>query len=79
MANLRDVPAADVLRAIDASWPPVVGRCWMKHEALAAFPEKLLLAKARKMEDAGLIESGVSLRFPWLTDAGRARLVAPQE
>lgn len=69
--QLKDIATADVLRAINEK-----GIDWLHDAAFKGVPLKLICAKALKLADRGLLEYGVSLRFPWLTPEGKQALDA---
>lgn len=72
--QLKDLPSdVEMLRIMDSFGR---SRCrWSKHELVRGFPEKLLYAKAMRMVDRGLIDYGVSVWRPWLTNKGSDRLL----
>lgn len=78
----KDIPLIDILSAIEAmniessEW--FTGKreeCYANiPERMSQYPYKVVMAKLLKLDNAGYIEWGTSMRVPWLTDEGKAKL-----
>ena len=61
----KDIPDSLILQAVED------GTIWD-----LPFPAKLISAKVMHLSDRGLVEYGVSINYPWLTEEGRSALLA---
>lgn len=69
-----DLDTVTVLRIIDGKGEPGAKVTDLIVAAYPDAPSKLILAKLDQLARQGLIEYGVVITRPWLTDAGRARM-----
>jgi hypothetical protein len=74
-----DIPDLDVLRAIEQVKTGIGATGWIVAEQFPEIPEKVILAKLRRLGRRGLIDGcGCGCRGDWeLTNVGRVLLELP--
>jgi len=73
--QVKDISDTEVAAVVAMYWDnPDPDRQLAWHVLCERYPEKVVARKLGKMVDVGLLEYGVSLMVPWLTEKGKMLL-----